>query len=356
MQGLPAGVRRFLMAACAGLLAACAAAPAPLAGAGPCGDVSGGPDVPWREVAPAVWVWLPAREAEVDERNGGHVAPTTAVIDGGEALVIDPGPSHRHGLRVRQSLRCRFSARVVGVVNTHAHAENVLGNSAFADAQARGEVRIAASGPTIGAMRRRCPDCLRSLVERAGADAMAGTRIVWPDTEVSAGSTLRVGSRTLQVLDVVLAHTEGDLLLWDAASGVFWAGGLVYGRRLPELAQGSLRGWLRALDRIEAWPVRHLIGATWSTAGRGADAPPALAGTRQYLRRLHDGVWQAMDAGRLPQEAGLLPMASYAGWAGYRERQAFNVMRAWRELEPLWMDGGEAPPSAAESAAEDVGR
>src|SRR5690606_22605369 len=187
--------------------------------------------------------------------------------------------------------------------------------------QARGEVRIAASGPTIGAMRRRCPDCLRSLVERAGADAMAGTRIVWPDTEVSAGSTLRVGSRTLQVLDVVLAHTEGDLLLWDAASGVLWAGGLVYGRRLPELAQGSLRGWLRALDRIEAWPVRHLIGATWSTAADGEGTPPALAATRQYLRRLHDGVWQAMDAGRLPQEAGLLPMASYAeiGRASCRE-------------------------------------
>lgn len=353
MQGFPAGVRRFLMAVCAGLLAACAAAPAPPADAGPCGDASGGPDVPWREVTPAVWVWLPAREAEVDERNGGHVAPTTAVIDGGEALVIDPGPNHRHGLRVRQSLRCLFGARAVWVVNTHAHAENVLGNSAFADAQARGEVRIAGSRPTIEAMRRRCPDCLRSLVERAGADAMAGTRIVWPDTEVSAGAALRVGRRTLRVLDVVQAHTEGDLLLWDAASGVLWAGGLVYGRRLPELAQGSLRGWLRALDRIGAWPVRHLIGATWSAAADGKEGtPPALAATRQYLGQLHDGVWQAMDAGRLPQEAGLLPMASYAGWAGYRERQAFNVMRAWRELEPLWMDGGRVSPSVAE----DVGR
>ncbi len=349
MRVLSADSRRCLVVGLACLLAACATVPVPSADDGACTDTF---DVPWQAVAPGVWIWLPPREAEVDERNGGHVAPTTAVIDDGEALVVDPGPSHRHGLRVRQSLRCRFGARAVWVVNTHAHAENVLGNSAFADAQARGEIRIAASGPTIGAMRRRCPDCLRSLVERVGAEAMAGTRIVWPDTEVSGGATLRVGSRTLHVLDVVQAHTEGDLLLRDASSGVLWAGGLVYGQRLPELAQGSLRGWLRALDRIGAWPVRHLIGATWSTAAGGVGAPPALAGTRQYLGQLHDGVWQAMDAGRLPQDAGLLPMAAYAGWAGYRERQAFNVMRAWRELEPLWMSGGSAPPSVAK----DVGR
>ena len=45
-----------------------------------------------------------------------------------------------------------------------------------------------------------------------------------------------------------------------------------------------------------------------------------------------------MDAGQLPQEPGVLPLPAYAGWPGYQERHAFNVMRAWRELEPLWME------------------
>src|SRR5690606_21602746 len=150
--------------------------------------------------------------------------------------------------------------------------------------------------------------------------------------------TLRVGERELQVLDVVGAHTEGDLLLWDAAPGVLWAGGLIYGRRVPELAQGSLQTWLHALARIEALPLRELIGATWSSAGDDGSAPSALTSTRRYLLDLREGALRAMDAGQLPQEPGVLPLPAYAGWPGYQERHAFNVMRAWRELEPLWME------------------
>jgi glyoxylase-like metal-dependent hydrolase (beta-lactamase superfamily II) len=297
-----------------------------------------GQPVPWLAVAPSVWIWLPKREAEIDTANAGHVVPTSVVVDGGEALVIDPGPNHRHGLRVLQSLRCRFGARVTWVVNTHAHAENVMGNSAFADAQSRGQLRIAASRPTLNAMQQRCPDCLRNLQQRAGVDAMTGTRIVLPNSTLQASSTLRVGAREIQVLDVVRAHTEGDLLLCDAASGVLWAGGLVYGQRLPELAQGSLQSWLQALAHIEAMPVRELIGTTWSSAGADGSAPSALTSTRRYLLDLREGVLRAMDAGRLPQEADVSPLPAYADWAGYRERHAFNVMRAWRELEPVWME------------------
>ena len=308
--------------------------------------------VPWTAVVPSVWIWLPAREADIDTANAGHVVPTSLVIDGDEALVIDPGPSHQHGQRVQQSLRCRFGVRLITVVNTHAHAENVLGNSAFSVAQSRGLLRIAASRPALDAMQQRCPECLQSLQRRAGADAMADTRIVLPDTTLAAGARLRVGARELQVLDVLPGHTEGDLLLWDPVSGVLWAGGLIYGQRLPELAQGSVQGWLKALDLIEAMPVRELIGTTWSSAGADGHPPPALTSTRRYLVDLREGVLQAMDAGRMPQEADVLPLPAYANWAGYQERHHFNAMRAWRELEPIWMD--RAPPSP--SVPQDIRR
>lgn len=308
----------------------------------PCDAVA---DVPWQAVAPSVWVWMPAREGEIGAGNGGHVAPTTVVVDAGEALLIDPGPSHRHGERVRQSLRCHFDARAVWIVNTHAHAENVLGNSAFADAQAQGRVRIGASEATRDGMRQRCPACLASLTARVGGPAMAGTTTVLPDQTLLPGQRLRVGRRTLVVLAVEKGHTEGDLVLWDAEHRVLWAGGLVYGHRVPELAQGHLDGWLAALRRLEAWPVRELVGATWSRAADDGRPPPALDQTRRYLADLRAGVLQAMNAGRLPQEADVVPLPAYAGWAGYAERHGFNVMRAWRELEAVWMD----PPAKADA-------
>ena len=82
-------------------------------------------------------LFVAADQYDLGPGTGGHVATTSVFIAGGEAAVIDPGPSLRHGQRVRASLACRFGARVRWVVNTHAHAENVMGNANFAQIAAR---------------------------------------------------------------------------------------------------------------------------------------------------------------------------------------------------------------------------
>ena len=128
--------------------------------------------VDWRAVAPGVWAWLPERLGEISRDNQGHVLPISAVVDAGEALVVvDPGPSHKQGMRVRSSLACQFGAQVRWVVNTHAHAEGVLGNSAFADMQALDLLDIAATSATRDAMRRRCEQCLLYLTSVVRADS-----------------------------------------------------------------------------------------------------------------------------------------------------------------------------------------
>jgi len=307
--------------------------------------------IAWQSVAPSVWVWLPVAEVDVAEDNAGHVAPTAAVVDGGEALVVDPGPSHLHGLRVRQSLRCQFGARVTWVVNTHAHAENVLANSAFADLQSSGQLRIGASQATRQGMTSRCPDCLASLTRRTGEQAMENTRIVLPDTTLVPGMPLRVGRRELVVWAVEQGHTEGDLVLWDATHGVLFAGGLVYGQRIPELAQGQVDAWLAALGRMVLLPVREVIGATWSRAHEG-QAPPAIASTQGYLSALRAGVLQAMDEGLLAQDGNAVPLPEFQHWAGHTERHGFNVLRAWRELESVWMDQTSGGPAATPGSVE----
>lgn len=305
-------------------------------------------DVPWQAVAPGVWAWSPAVPQEVAASNAGHVVPTSVLIEGDEALLVDPGPSQQHGLRVRASLACRFGAQVRWIVNTHAHAENVLANSAWADRIADGRTTVLATAGTRLAMEQRCPACLESLVARVGDQAMAGTSIVWPTRTLAEGEVLQVGNQRLRVMRVEHGHTESDLVLWHERVGVLWAGGLVYGERLPELAQGRVDDWLAALGRLEALNPRHVIGAVVSS-GEGDRPPAALAGTRAYLQALRDQVLAAMDQGRHAGESASIRMPEWRHWAGHAERQDFNVQRAWRELEPLWMQ--QAPPST-----EQVGR
>jgi len=308
--------------------------------------------LPWQAVVPGVWVWLPERNAEIAPANGGHVAPTTVIVDGADALVIDPGPSHAHGWRVRQSLACRFKAQVRWVVNSHAHAENVLGNSAFADRVVAGSLEILASAATREAMRLRCPACLQSLTERVGIAAMAGTHTVLPGRTLVAGDVLRLGRHSLQVMPVERGHTEGDLVLWDSAQRVLWAGGLVYGEQVPELAQGHLDDWLEALQRLDDLRPLVLVSSTLWRAEQGGP-PPAIAATRNYLQALRSGVLQAMDAGRQPHEAQAVELPAYRQSFGYGQRHGFNVQRAWHQLEPVWMDQWPGP---APSSVQEVGR
>lgn len=349
------GARLLCWLAGAGLLGLSSAA---LAGEGaPPAACGAAAEVPWQAVAPGVWVWAPAQAADISAENAGHVALTTALVDGTEALVIDPGPSHAHAWRVRQSLACRFQATVRGVVNTHAHAENVLGNSAFADLAAASALPIMATAATREAMQQRCPACLASLTARVGDAAVEATQIVLPNRTLVPGETLSLGRHRLQVMPTEQGHTEGDLVLWLAAHRVLWAGGLAYEGRLPELAQGQVDGWLAALDRLQSLQPAVLVSATVSSTRAAGQPPPALTATRAYLQALRDGVLQAMDSGRQPTEAGVVALPAYRAWAGYAERHGFNVQRAWRELEPVWMDRPALPtPSVGSGSVQDVGR
>jgi len=322
---------------------------APTLAASPLVDCNVVKAVPWQPVAPGIWVWPAAENGEVSPANVGHVLPTSVVVSRGEALVIDPGPSHHHGLRVRESLACRFKARVRWVVNTHAHAENVMANSAFADLLQTGQLEILASAATRSGMQQRCPDCLASLTTRAGATALAGTHIVLPSRTLVVGERLRVGALSLVVQAIEPGHTDGDLVLWNARHRVLWAGGLVYDGRVPELAQGSLDGWLAALPRLQALRPRQVLGTVWSRAPEAGDPPPALAATKAYLAALRARVLLAMDEGHQPQETAWGDLPAYRDWAGYEARHGFNLQRSWRELEPVWMERSvpPAPPAAS---------
>ena len=304
--------------------------------------------LPWQQVAAGVWVWSPSAAADVSAANAGFVMPVSALVDGSRALVIDTGPSFLHGMRVRSSLRCQVGATVFAVVNTHAHAENVLGNAAFADAEA-----IYALRETADAMAERCPQCLESLTARVGADAMRGTRIVLPTHRLVPGQDLLWGRHRLHVLAAEQGHTDGDLVLWLPAAGWLWAGGLAYEGRVPELAQGSVEGWLAALDRLIALRPKGVVSAVVSEARTAGDTPAALLATRGYLVALRDRVWAAMDAGASPHDTALLELPAYTHWAGYTARHGFNAQRAWRELERAWMDrvpvAAPIPPVATQS-------
>jgi glyoxylase-like metal-dependent hydrolase (beta-lactamase superfamily II) len=163
---------------------------------------------------------------------------------------------------------------------------------------------------------------------------------VLPTQVLQAGDTLSAGGRTWQVLELPSAHTESDLALWSAAEGVLIAGGLLDGHGLV-LAQGSVVGWLDALDRLQALQPQWLIGQY--LVRDAAQVPTAFAAQREALCRLVRWSWQGLDAGW--SEAEALNRLPVQGTPNAQRQQRFNLLRAWREMEALWLT--QAPMPAA---------
>ena len=278
-------------------------------------------------VADGVFV-LKGVNQEPGPLNQGQVINTAVVVCGRSLLVVDPGPHVRAGRHLAELIQDSLHLPVRWVVNTHAHPENVLANAAFAG------LPVYAGPWTTRLMRARCQACRRRLTRLLGDMAMEGTRIVLPNRAVPVGDWV-LGGRLLHNTLFEHAHSREDLVLWDRATGALLAGGLAYAGRIPEMAEASVTGWLRALQVLHGWPVGPVV-----SAGVGA-LTDTVEATQAYLQTLHQQVWAAIEAGQVMSEASQrIRMPAWSAWAGHSERQALNVQRAWRELEALWWERG----------------
>ena len=292
---------------------------------------------PLQEVLPGVAVRHGAwSSTDSEPMHTPHWATSVVLWQAGQATVIDPGPTRCSGQQLRRAIRALGGAqapRVTRLLNTHAHAEQVLANSAW-------RVPVAATATTRASMQRRCPDCLAALQRDLGGPALQGTRIVIPGQVLREGDTLQAGGRHWQVLDMPMAHTESDLVLWSPQDKVVLVGGLVDGHQLV-LAQGRLGGWLDALDRLQSLQAEWLIGQH-TVAGPG-QANAALQAQREVLCALARFSWQALEQGLTEAEA--LARWPQQGDGAAQRQSRFNLMRAWREVEALWL-AHQALPAA----------
>ncbi|MBK9021153.1 MAG: MBL fold metallo-hydrolase [Sulfuritalea sp.] len=288
--------------------------------------------LPVQRIADDVYL-IPGVVADAAPANRGRVVNTGFIVGTDGVIVVDSGANHGHGEAILATVASVTGKPVALLVNTHPHPQNVLGNSAFA---ARG-IPILATAVTIAAMRTRCPDCLRSLERSVGAEAMAATRIQLPD--LVAGSEVReVAGRRLTLLHTGHGHTEGDLAVFDAASGVLFAGDLVYREQVPHLSESDTAGWLSSLQRLRDLPIRTLV------PGRGpAGAAADLAPIGRYLSQLRQRVAAAYRDGRSADEAiALAELPEFSAWQGYAERHGRNVQHVYFEIERYDLNGGGA--------------
>ena len=280
--------------------------------------------LPVSEVAQGVFVHQGPHE-DFTPANGGGIANLGFVIGEHSVAVIDSGGSRAEGERLLAAIRARTGLPVSHVILTHVHPDHVLGTSAFmgAGAEVVGHANLAA------ALAQSGPIYLANLRRLIGA-GMEGTSIVPPTQAVSDAATIDLGGRVLELRAWPTAHTATDLTVLDRTTGTLFAGDLLFMERLP-VVDGSLLGWLRVMDELQALPATRVV------PGHGppsAPWPDAARPQRDYLLYLRDQVRAELGRNRtLEQAVDEIPPPSGALWLLAADNHARNVTASFTELE-----------------------
>jgi len=277
-------------------------------------------------LAPGVYVHTGVHE-EPNAHNHGDIANKGVVIGQTCVAVIDTGGSRTDGEALLKAIRGVTAVPICYVINTHMHPDHLFGNAAFAALEPRPTFIADQRLPT--ALAQRASIYLTRLGELLGEFAQ-GTEPVPPDTVVTDRMELDLGGRTLQLQSWPTAHTNNDLTVFDANSGVLWLGDLLFRQRIPSL-DGSLKGWLAVSAQLRAIP------ATIGIPGHGpagSDWRDGLQAQDAYLNSVAKRVRAALADGQsLSETVAAVKPADAGGWLLAPAYHLRNVTAAFAELE-----------------------
>jgi quinoprotein relay system zinc metallohydrolase 2 len=276
------------------------------------------------EVAPGVFVHF-SQTALMTAENAGDIANVGIIIGQDSVAVIDTGGSVREGSRFLAAIRAVTQKPIRYVINSHAHPDHLFGNAAFAETGAT----FVGHANLPQALAVRGPLYVDAFRRTMGPQLVDEVKLIAPTVTVNGDLRLDLGQRVLTLRSWRTAHSDSDLTVLDEASETLFAGDMVFLRHVPVL-DGSIRGWLAALDELAAIPAKRVVPGH----GPVADWPGALADERRYLERLaadtRSLIARGVPLAAAVQSAGATEKLQ---WQLFGEYNARNATAAYSQLE-----------------------
>jgi quinoprotein relay system zinc metallohydrolase 1 len=276
-----------------------------------------------RQIAEGVWVIEGAVE-DFSRSNGCNIINTGFIVTGAGVVVINTGPSRLYGEQQRRAIARVTSEPVVKILNLNQHPDYFFGNQAWPDQP------VQALAGSIAGMQAEGQSYATNMYRLCG-DWMKGTEPQLASQPV-APQMLTVGKHRLELLRLD-GHTSDDLLLLDHASGVVFAGGLVFAERVPTTPHADVKNWLRSLDALDRRLDSFQLAALVPSHGPVEKDRRGIAQTRDWLlwvsSLMEDSARRGLDLSEVLQ----LPLpARFQNWAA----QPAELHRTLAQWYPLY--------------------
>jgi cyclase len=267
------------------------------------------------------------------------------VVGDGASLLIDTLFDRRLTTAMLEAMgTVTAGAPIATLVNTHANGDHHFGNSVAAPVD--GDVEVVASAaaaaemsavpPQLLADLNRDPGELGDLFRRFfGAFHFDEVELRLPDRTFVDRLELEVGDRTVELVEVGPAHTDGDVVVHVPDAATVFTGDILFHGGTPVVWSGPLANWIAACDLIAGLAPEVIV------PGHGPVADvAAVVAARDYLSWVDGAATEAYQAGLDPWDAAQQLAAELgstsARWDRWGEygRLAVNIETAYRHLDP----------------------
>ncbi|MBI5454820.1 MAG: MBL fold metallo-hydrolase [Deltaproteobacteria bacterium] len=251
--------------------------------------------------------------------NSGFVVTEEGVV------VIDSQGPRELALTLRSKIRAVTDKPVIYVINTHYHGDHTFGNQYFTE----NLIAIVSHEATRELLIERDAGHREMFLKFFGPESLLDFKLTLPQVTFTERLTLRAGEKTLELVSVPKAHTEGDIYVYMPEEKILFAGDLLYKGRLPFMNDGDSLGAVKAVDELLTYGAARIVPGHGGLSDR--DDAAAYKG---YLTDLRAEVKRLKESGKTLEEVkGEIRLPKYSLWYMYNEWLPANAAKVYTELD-----------------------
>ncbi len=276
------------------------------------------------EVIPHVWSAIGATAPPTYE-NSGHNNNLSFIVTGDGVTVINAGASRLLAKALHDEIKKITDQPVKLVINENGQGHAMLGNGYWKEQG----VPILAHEDAATAFDEDGGQSLERH-ERILKEKAEGTELVGPTETFSDKREIKMGSFTIEVLNLGPAHSPGDTMVWLPEQKLVIAGDMAFHERmLPIFDDTDTAAWLETWEEFEA------LGAVYVIPGHGhpTNMDQVRRYTKDYLVHLRGKIREHIDNGGELKDAYYVDQTPFKHLDTYEELATRNAGRVFEQME-----------------------